>query len=114
MYVDFWASWCTPCLLSFPFMNKLQDDFAGQGLEIVAINMDKKPEDAVAFLSKHRPSFRTTVGANTSCAQSFGVSDMPSTYVIDRGGMIRLSHSGFRESDAEFLRSRVAALLIEK
>lgn len=94
-------------------MNSLQRDFASRGLEIIAVNMDAKADDARAFLAKHKPAFNVTAGANPSCATSFGVADMPSTYLIDRGGMIRLSHNGFRESDADFLRSRVEALLGE-
>lgn len=94
-------------------MNRLQQEFGPKGLRIVAVNMDKNSADALSFLSKHTPSFDTTVGADPACAEAFGVADMPSTYLIDRAGMIRMSHRGFREGDAERLRSRVAALLAE-
>ena len=51
LYVDFWASWCGPCLKSFPFMNELQHDLGDKGLQILAVNMDEKPDDAAKFLA---------------------------------------------------------------
>ena len=44
LYVDFWASWCARCLLSFPFMNQLQNSYGRQGLQVLAVNMDEKPD----------------------------------------------------------------------
>src|SRR5687768_321509 len=52
VYVDFWASWCAPCQISIPLLNKLRNEYAGQGLpfEVVAINVDSNPEDGTDFL----------------------------------------------------------------
>ena len=49
-YVDFWASWCTPCKLSFPWMNQMHERYAAKGLRIVAIGLDRKDADAQRFL----------------------------------------------------------------
>src|SRR4029078_4050052 len=57
VYVDFWASWCGPCRRSFPWMNELVQRYAGQGLAIVAINVDKKRGDAERFLAQFPASF---------------------------------------------------------
>jgi thiol-disulfide isomerase/thioredoxin len=50
VYVDFWASWCVPCKLSFPFMNDMHAKYGPLGLTIVAISVDRKREDADRFL----------------------------------------------------------------
>ncbi|HEY4139189.1 MAG TPA: TlpA disulfide reductase family protein, partial [Casimicrobiaceae bacterium] len=52
VYVDFWASWCGPCRQSFPWMNEMQRRDGSQGLSIVAINVDRKRDDATRFLSE--------------------------------------------------------------
>ena len=52
VYVDFWASWCAPCRLSFPFLNEMLAKYESQGLRIVGINVDKKAADAAKFLQK--------------------------------------------------------------
>ena len=113
IYLDFWASWCGPCALSFPFMNSLESAYRTRGLRVVAVNMDERPEDAQRFLQRRPASFAIAQGDNTSCARIFGVPGMPSTYLIDRHGMVRHVHSGFRRGDAETLRAEVEALLAE-
>jgi thiol-disulfide isomerase/thioredoxin len=114
LYVDFWASWCAPCLLSFPFMNELQSAFRGQGLQVMGVNMDQKPDDVQRFLGEHPARFSVATGANAQCAKNFGVAAMPSSYLIDRNGTIRFVHRGFRQGDADQLRTQVEQLLAEK
>ena len=57
VYLDFWASWCAPCLESFPFLNHLQQTLGPQGLTIVAVNLDRTRADAERFLQSHPHSF---------------------------------------------------------
>ena len=113
VYVDFWASWCGPCAQSFPFMNTLDRDLRDRGLRVVGINLDEDPADAQDFLSKRPARFAVAMDADKSCAQSFGVQAMPSTYVIDRKGVIRHVHLGFRPGEADNVRDVVERLLAE-
>jgi thiol-disulfide isomerase/thioredoxin len=114
LYVDFWASWCIPCRASFPFMNALDKDLKGKGLKVVAINVDEKPEDAKRFLTKYPARFAIAVKANEACAKQFGVEGMPSSFVVDRRGVIRHVHQGFRPEDAGRLHTLINQLLSEK
>ena len=113
VYVDFWASWCGPCAQSFPFMNNLDRELRAQGLQVVGINLDEDPADAQDFLGKRPARFAVAMDADKSCAQSFGVKAMPSTYVIDRKGVIRHVHLGFRPGEADNVRDVVERLLAE-
>jgi thiol-disulfide isomerase/thioredoxin len=114
VYLDFWASWCTSCLASFPFMDGLQRDLKTAGLDVIAVNLDAKPADATRFLSRRHIGFPVALGDNQRCARQFNVGSMPSTYLIDKLGNIRAVHSGFSTSDAKGLRAIVAQLLGEK
>ena len=111
VYLDFWASWCGPCAESFPFMNKLTDDLKGKGLEVLAINLDENPDDARAFLSKTPARFTVLADASGQCPQDFGVMAMPSTYVIDKTGVISDVHLGFKPGESADLRKKVEILL---
>jgi thiol-disulfide isomerase/thioredoxin len=113
LYVDFWASWCGPCAQSFPFMNALQREFGDQGLQILAINVDEKADDAKAFLAKHPASFGLAADASGQCPKSFGVKGMPTSYLVDKQGVIRHIHLGFRAGEAEKVRDIVGKLLSE-
>ncbi|HEX4506455.1 MAG TPA: TlpA disulfide reductase family protein [Alphaproteobacteria bacterium] len=114
LYVDFWASWCGPCLLSFPFMNDLQSAYGPRGLQVVAVDMDEKPADAAAFLAKHPVGFAVAAGPNAPCATAFGVATMPTSFLVDRNGRIRSAHAGFKPGDVDGLRAEVESLLAEK
>ncbi len=114
LYVDFWASWCSPCARSFSFMNALDRELSGQGLHIVGINLDEKLDDAKSFLIKHPASFAVAVDADGRCPKDFGVQAMPSSYLVDRHGIIRHAHLGFRRGEAETLRDLVVQLLAER
>jgi len=111
LYVDFWASWCGPCLLSFPFMNELQSAYAGKGLHVLAVNMDEKPADAARFLDQHKATFDVASGPNGKCAKDFGVATMPTSFLVDRKGAIRLVHKGFRPGDVDELKSKLDELI---
>lgn len=113
VYLDFWASWCTTCVLSFPFLNRLNRTYEAQGLSVVGIGMDEKAEDARRFLGLHPATFNIALGDNAPCARGFGVSAMPSSFVLDRNGVVRYAHQGFRLDDAEGLRVVVEKLVAE-
>ena len=113
VYVDFWASWCSPCAQSFTFLNDLEGQFRGKDLQILGINLDERPEDAKNFLAKHPANFTVAYDAGGRCPQDFGVQGMPSSYLVDRKGVIRHVHLGFRRGEAEKLRGLVEQLLAE-
>ncbi len=113
LYVDFWASWCAPCAQSFPFLNQLNQDFSGKGLKVLGINVDERPEDATVFLARHLPSFNIVTDVDRDCPRQFDVAGMPAAYLIDREGVIRFMHLGFRPSTGQQIRTQVEQLLNE-
>lgn len=113
VYVDFWASWCGPCMQSFPFMNELQRQHGAQGLQVVAVNLDEDAADAQAFLTKARPGFAVAADPNQQCAKEFAVEAMPSSFLIDRQGKLRYIHKGFRSGEVDELQGVLKQLLAE-
>jgi thiol-disulfide isomerase/thioredoxin len=114
LYVDFWASWCGSCQQSFPFLNQLAHEFGDKGLHIVGVNLDEKIDDAQAFLAHHPSKFTIANHGGEDCAKSFDVQAMPTSYLIDKHGVIRHIHQGFREGEAEELKAQITQLLTEK
>jgi peroxiredoxin len=111
VYVDFWASWCIPCAQSFPFMNKLHKDLQAKGLEVIGVNLDEEVAEAKGFLAKTPAHFTIMADTSGQCPQEFGVKAMPSSYLIDREGVVRYVHLGFKASESAELRQQVEALL---
>jgi peroxiredoxin len=114
LYIDFWASWCPPCAQSFPFLNDLNHDFKEKGLQVIGISMDQVLDDSKAFLIKYPATFTVLTDIEEKCATDFDVKVMPSSYLVDRKGIIRHVHFGFRSGDVEELRRLIEQLLAEK
>jgi thiol-disulfide isomerase/thioredoxin len=93
--VDFWASWCAPCLRSFPWMDSLVTRYGNQGFHVVAINLDKDRALADRFLEGHPPSFTIAYDPAGKTAEAYGVAAMPTSFLIGRTGTIVQTHVGF-------------------
>jgi peroxiredoxin len=113
VYVDFWASWCPPCLTSLPLLEKLRQELDGQGFRVLAINVDKDPEKARRFLEKRPVGYPSVSDPKGRLPETFGLATMPTSYLIDRRGVVRYVHQGFRDGDIDGIRERVRALLGE-
>ena len=111
--VDFWASWCSPCLQSFPWMNELQKHHSKDGFVVLAVNMDQDRALADAFLKKTPVDFRIEYDAAGTMATQFGVQAMPTSFLIDRSGRVRIRHDGFREKQRAEREVEIQQLLKE-
>jgi cytochrome c biogenesis protein CcmG, thiol:disulfide interchange protein DsbE len=113
VYLDFWASWCGPCKQSFPWMESLKSAYGGQGLEIVAVNLDTSRADADRFLNQFHPTFDVRFDPKGELAEYYGVQGMPVSILIDRHGVTRFTHVGFRPIDGAAYEAQVRELLAE-
>jgi thiol-disulfide isomerase/thioredoxin len=99
--VDFFASWCEPCKASFPVMQELHQKYAGQGLVVVAINLDKNKSDMDDFLKSHPASFVILRDANNKLVSQLKIPTMPSSFLLDRDGKIHAFHRGFKGGETK-------------
>lgn len=111
VYLDFWASWCDPCRDSFPWMAELKDKYAAQGLEIVAVNLDKDRATAEKFLHNMKVNFIVAFDTSGDTAAQYKLRGMPGSYLIGRDGNIHASHLGFRDKDKQKLEAAIEKLL---
>jgi cytochrome c biogenesis protein CcmG/thiol:disulfide interchange protein DsbE len=111
VYIDFWASWCGPCLISFPVMERLQQQYAEQGFTVLAINVDQRRQDADAFLRKRSVGFPVLFDSQGSTPAAFGIKGMPTSYLVDGDGKVIHVHEGFKRSDGARIEKAVRAAL---
>jgi len=114
VYLDFWASWCAPCRLSFPWMADLQSSFAQKGLVVIAVDVDHDRAAAERFLQGNFTDFRVVFDPKGEIASKYRISGMPSSVLIGRDGRVRFSHVGFfQQKEGDYV-SQVNQLLAEK
>jgi len=113
IYLDFWASWCAPCATSLPILDALGDEFGPDQFQVVAVNVDRDPDRAVDFLSKRPVGYPSLTDPEGRLPIVFGVETMPTSFLIDRKGVIRHVHRGFRKGDEEALRHKILELMAD-
>jgi thiol-disulfide isomerase/thioredoxin len=111
--VDFWASWCPPCRTSFPALDGLYRELHGRGLEVLAVNVDERARDAHAFLVDHPRVMPVFLDPKGEAAAAFRLEAMPTSFLIDRAGRIRYTHTGYTAAVADAYRREIAVLLEE-
>ena len=113
LYIDFWASWCAPCITSLPLYNEMYEKYKDQGLEIIAINVDNPIEDGLDFLLDTPLDFLIPQDPEGDAAEMFGVIGMPSSYLISPDGNVELVHMGFRNGDIDIIEEEIRKVLMK-
>lgn len=113
VYLDFWASWCGPCRVSFPVLEALRQEFADQGFEVYAISVDEDPADSHRFLEEVPVSYPVVIDTTGATPSAWAPPGMPTAYLIDRKGVVRAIKVGFKKNDGEKLRAAITELLGE-
>jgi thiol-disulfide isomerase/thioredoxin len=96
--VDFWASWCTPCRRSIPWLNQMRARYADRGLVVIGVNVDKDARDAARFMREVPIDFDVVYDPDGTLAAKYAVEGMPSSYVYSRNGELAARHLGFHNS----------------
>jgi len=112
--VDFWASWCAPCNAAMPQLEKLSKEFPSDQFVVLGVNVDKKLADARRALEKRPVTYPNASDPTGMLPKRFGLQTMPTSYLIDQDGVVRLVHRGFRNGDIDELREQVQKLLDKK
>ncbi len=111
VYVDFWASWCTPCKRSFPWMNELQQKYGDRGLTVVAVNVDKSRAAAERFLQAMPALFAIVYDPAGNTPAAYAVPGMPTSYLVDAAGKIVYIEQGFHDERRSEIEERIRALI---
>ncbi len=112
--VDFWATWCEPCRDALPFLDQLRREYGGRGLSVYAVTVDEDPAQVRAFLQQVPVGFPVLWDkGGKRYADAFEIQRLPTTYIIDRRGIVRFVHQEYDEKVARATRAQVDLLLAE-
>ena len=108
--VNFWATWCAPCIEELPAMNAAWAELQGDGVGMLAINAGEAPETIEAFLERVPVDFPVLLGDAAATLPDWGVRVLPTTLVVDADGRVVHEALGPRDWDDPALLDRVRAL----
>ncbi len=97
--IDFWAQWCEPCKHELPELDKLQKEYAGKGVHVLAINIDKQRDNAEKIVRMLGLSLEVPLDPAGSIAATYDLPKMPTSYLVDKKGVVRYVHEGYESGD---------------
>ncbi len=111
--VDFWGTYCEPCKKSFPKLQDLYAKYAGQGLQVVGVSEDEVDDkDKIpSFASTYGAKFAVGWDEDKAIARRYKPDTMPSTFVIDRKGIVRFAHAGYHDGEEVQIQKEIEELL---
>jgi thiol-disulfide isomerase/thioredoxin len=113
--LDFWASWCGPCVKGLPIMKKVCSSFDQEKVKLVAVNQGENKKTINKFLkNKNLTELTVAIDKSSSVGNSFMVKGIPQTVVIDQDGIVRFVHVGFGPDSGSQLKNEITELLSEK
>jgi peroxiredoxin len=108
--VNFWATWCPPCLEEMPAMERLYRQHRAAGFTLVAVSVDADPAKVTPFLTSHRLTFPVALDPRMDLANSYAVRALPSSFIVDGAGNLAALAIGPRHWDSNAAHSLVEGL----
>ncbi len=109
--LDFWASWCGPCLQAMPQVDSACREFAGEGVQLVAINLEETPERIQVALERLKLATAVALDRDGRAAERYGATAIPQTVIIDREGKVARLFVGAGARFDEQLKAALRAVL---
>jgi len=111
--LNFWASWCGPCRLEMPLLNKLHNKYKAIGFTVLGVNVEESTSAAQDFLKDNKVSFPILWDTQNTVSKQYNVQAMPTTVMIDRDGQVRYIHKGFQAGDERIYKKVIKKLVRE-
>ena len=112
--INFWATWCGPCREEMPILDDLYKQYKALGFVVLGINIDDKRSAADKMLKKLNVSYPILFDTDKRVSEQYPVTGMPTTIIMDRDGIVRHVHYGYKAGYIDTYQAEVRALLAER
>ncbi len=109
--LNFWATWCPPCISEMPVFNRLYKEMRVRGLEVVAISTDRSEGYLRDYVSKHSLDFKVLYDEDRTVTKQYKVFSMPTTFLIDKNGVIVEKFYGEYDWTDQEIKKKIEKLL---
>ncbi len=114
--IDFWATWCKPCVRSIPKLIELYEEFSDQGVQLIGINVDspRNTQKVKPFAKSLGITYPVLLDINSEVMTELNVTLLPTLLLVDENDEILLIHRGYRPGDEKFLAKEIEKILNDK
>ncbi len=109
--LDFWATWCGPCVASLPDLQAMHDELGKAGVKFYAVNEQEEAGKVKAFLAKRKIMVPVLMDTEGKVGAAYGASAIPYKVLIDKQGVVRLIKVGFEDGEKEGLLKKIQELI---
>jgi peroxiredoxin len=114
VFLNFWATWCPPCIHEMPMMQQLLDSRKQQAFALLALNLQESQEDVAQFMKKKGLQFPALLDSEGRTAASYKVRGLPASYLIDCSGNLLGAVTGILQWTSEATQTLLDTLLKDK
>jgi peroxiredoxin len=97
--INFWASWCGPCRQEMPLLDRIHQRYSDAGFAVLGVNVEGTLGPAQDIATKTGVTFPVLVDENQLVSELYDLEAMPSSVVVDRDGVVRYVHRGYKPGD---------------
>ena len=107
--IDFWATWCQPCIRSIPLLNEMAQEFESKGVSFIGVSIDgpRNQSKIKPFLQSMGVEYPVIRDMDSELMSDLGVTAVPTLLMYDSKGDLIFFHEGFRPGDEEIVRSHI-------
>lgn len=107
--IDFWATWCQPCVRSMPLLNEIAEDFQDRGVSFIGVSVDgsRNQSKIAPFIRSMGIAYPVLRDMDSSMMKNLGVTAVPTLLIYDSSGNQVFFHEGFRPGDEQIIREHI-------
>lgn len=94
VFLNFWGTWCPPCKKEMPYINNQYHQFKDQGVQVLAVDIQESELAVNQFAAHYKLDFPIMIDTNKEVMTTYGVDQLPATFLIDKSGKVVKYHTG--------------------
>ncbi len=95
VFIDFWATWCPPCRISSPEVEKIHHLYQGKNVQVLGLSVDEDPEDVRRYVERKKIGYPVLLAGDSDASQAYGVDGIPHFALVDQEGRLVRAWNGY-------------------
>ncbi len=114
VFLDFWATWCPPCVMSLPEVEKLGEEYKAKNVTVLSISLDSTQDAVIKFRQTHQMKNRVALAGRSGVDAQYNIEGIPAYFIVDQQGNIAKAWGGYNPAMTVLWRKEIDRLLAKK